>query len=102
SRGARVCGEPETRRPSTSRRTRATTVVLPAPEGAETTITTGARSLNVLHLLAEALDLGLEPDQVANRVRGLGLAADRVRLAHQLLREELERLARWGAVAGHH
>src|SRR5262245_57281664 len=98
-RGARVVCDTEKRIPPSSASTREITVLLPAPDGAETTTTTGSRSLNVLHLLAEALDLGLQPDHLADRLRVLRLAADRVGLAHQLLREEVELLARGGAAA---
>src|SRR5258708_93332 len=74
-RGARVVCETENRRPSSSFRTRVTTVVLPAPEGAETTITLPPApcSLNVLHLFPELLDLRFQIHDLAHhrRVRRL-------------------------------
>src|SRR5512137_1469832 len=95
-RGARVVCDTEKRRPPSSRRTRATTVDLPAPEGAEITNTLVRRSLNVLHLLPEPLDGGLEPQRFVHHRRRDGLAAQRVGLAHQLLRQEVEALAARG------
>ena len=54
-----VC-DTEKRKPGSSPSTRARMVDLPDPEGADTTTTLGLRLLNVLHLLAQLLHLGLE------------------------------------------
>src|SRR5258708_27492247 len=95
-RGARVVCETENRRPSSSFRTRVTTVVLPAPEGAETTITLprAPSSLNVLHLFPDLLDLRLQVHDLAHDRRVRRLAPQRVRLPGQLLGQEVEALAR--------
>src|SRR5205085_526272 len=90
-----------------------TRLVLPPPDGAATTnrlpapcASWSARpsgaggSLKVLHLLAHLLDQHLE---LEGRLRQLGidrLGAERVRLAMQLLHEEIESLA--GRAAGAH
>ncbi len=74
--------ETEKRIPASSLSTRASTVVLPAPDGAETTITVGRRSLNVLHLLAEALDLRLQRHDGADTFVG-GRASDSVSAGEQ-------------------
>src|SRR5262245_5916306 len=78
----------------TSLSSRWRTVDFPAPEGAETTKTLVARSLNVLHLLAQPLDLGLQVHDLLHEPRVGRLAPDRVRLAHHLLAEEVQPLAR--------
>src|SRR5262245_39715554 len=83
-RGCRVVCETEKRRSGTRASTRCSTVDFPVPEGPETTIRLARASLNVLHLLAQPLDLGLEADHLAHQRRRGGLAADRVRLARQL------------------
>jgi hypothetical protein len=46
--------------PGSSRSTRESTVDLPEPEGAETTIALGQVLFNVLHLLAQPLDAVLQ------------------------------------------
>src|SRR4029079_3101644 len=69
-------------------------VDLPAPEGPDTTIRLGRRSLNVLHLFAQSLDLGLEGHHVLYHLRGYGLAADGGGFPRHLLGQEIETLAR--------
>src|SRR5690606_34262154 len=84
-------------------------VVLPAPEGEDRTSISPRRwmcdgsaasaasigrlsvaLLNVLHLLAELLDDGLQVQADTGQLQVAGLGADRVRLAVQLLAEEVE------------
>src|SRR5438093_2873649 len=48
------------------------------------------RLLNVLHLLAQPLELGLQIHDPMRDRRIAALRPDRVRLAHQLLEQELE------------
>src|SRR5687767_14581803 len=91
-RGLRVVCEIENCRRSISASARARTVDFPAPEGPDTTTRFGSRSLNVLHLLAHALDLFLERHHLVGHRRRRGLAADGVHLAGHLLREEVEPL----------
>src|SRR5688572_19617784 len=92
-RGLRVVCEIENCRRSISASARARTVDFPAPDGPETTIRFGSRSLNVLHLLADALDLLLERDHLVHHLRRRRLAADGVDLAGHLLGQEVEPLA---------
>ena len=82
-------------------RNRCASVVLPAPDGAERTRSSPgpARSLDILHLLAHALDLGLEGDDHAGDLGALRLRAGRVHLAVHLLDEEVE-LASGGLARG--
>src|SRR5688572_3060038 len=93
ARGWRVVCEIEKRSRSTSASTRERTVDFPAPDGPDTTRRLGSRSLNVLHLLAHALDLLLERDHRVHHLRRRGLAADGVDLAPHLLGQEVEALA---------
>src|SRR4051812_20960414 len=86
-------------RRSISASARASTVDFPAPEGPETTIRFGSRSLNVLHLLADPLDLFLERHHLVHDRGAHRLAADGVDLARHLLGQEVETLAA-GGVAG--
>src|SRR3990172_1348836 len=48
------------------------------------------RSLDILHLLAAALELGLELDHEVREVRVRGLGTDRVGFARKLLEQEVE------------
>src|SRR5215208_2733810 len=90
--GFRVVCEIEKRRRSISASTRARTVDFPAPDGPETTIRMGSPSLNVLHLLADALDFLLERDHFVHDGRAHRLAAHGVHLAGHLLGQEIEPL----------
>src|SRR5262245_40049323 len=87
---------------ASSRRDR---VVLPAPDGEDNTRASPRRaigappacspaSLNVLHLLAHLIDHGLELEPGAGHVRIVGLRAERVGLAVELLGQEVEAPAR--------
>src|SRR5262245_38434950 len=72
-----------------------TTVVLPVPDGAETTKRRprwpcGAALLNVLHLLAHPLELRLHVDDDRRDLEAFGLRPDRVDLAVHLLQQEVE------------
>src|SRR2546423_12372178 len=90
-------------RGSTSLRTRLMRVVLPAPDGPETmnNVPSGWKLLDILDLLADALDFGLQfYDERANR-RGTRLRAHGVDLAQHLLGKEVELFAgRLAAVDG--
>src|SRR3954466_15846060 len=73
-------------------------VVLPAPDGDDTTIRrpraasviSPKRSLHVLNLLAQPLDLGFGVDDARGDGGRLRLGADGVDLAVQLLRQKVE------------
>src|SRR4051794_7623727 len=72
-------------------------VVLPAPDGDETTINSpraasfiSAMSLHVLDLLAQPLELGLGVDHAHGHRRRLRLGADGVDLAVELLGQKIE------------
>src|SRR5512139_3134607 len=80
--------------------TRSTTVVLPAPEGAETTNSCPRLALfDILHLLPHLLELRLDADDRLGDAEAVGLGADRVDLAVHLLEEEVQfPAARLGSV----
>src|ERR1041385_979093 len=77
-------------------RTRLISVVFPAPEGPDTMnkVPSGWKLLDILHLLAYALDLGFQFYNDASHGRGARLRAHGVDLVQHLLREEVELLAR--------
>src|SRR5207248_6843555 len=80
---------------SSCSRTRLMSVVFPAPDGPETmnSVPSGWKLLDILNLLADALDFGLQfYDERPNR-RRTRLRAHGVDLAQHLLREEVELLA---------
>src|SRR5689334_4927753 len=76
-------------------------VVLPAPEGAETTTSVPRRlmscitpgSFDVLHLLAHLLERGLGRDHGLGDLQVVRLGADGVHLAVDLLDQEIQRAA---------
>src|SRR5262245_25590886 len=70
--------------------------VFPAPEGA--VMTKSLPLLKVLHLLANLLDQQLQLERAVRDRRARGLGRQRVRLAVQLLRDEVQALA--GGAAG--
>src|SRR5260221_1284226 len=76
-------------------RTRLISVVFPAADGPETinNVPSGWKLLDILYLLADALDLGLQFDHQHSNVRGTRLRAHGVDLAEHLLGEEVELLA---------
>src|SRR4051812_14512627 len=76
-------------------RTRLISVVFPAPDGPETmnNVPSEWKLLDILYLLADALDLGFQFYNEASQRRGARLRAHRVHLAQHLLREEVELLA---------
>src|SRR5918994_126520 len=92
-RAGRVVCDTEKRRCVISASTRARSVDLPAPDGPDTTMTLGARLLNVLHLLAQALQLALEPHDLLQEGGRGDLAADGVGFAPHLLGQEIQPLA---------
>src|SRR5260370_764983 len=69
-------------------------VVFPAPEGPETmnNVPSGWKLLDILYLLADALDLGFQFYNEASDVRRARLRPHRVDLAQHLLRDEVELL----------
>src|SRR5215213_4274489 len=75
--------------------------LLPAPEGAVMTNSLPLPLLNVLHLFAHLLDQQLQFERAIGDLRAGGLGGERVRLAVQFLREEVEALARRTAVPQH-
>src|SRR5262245_12190356 len=92
ARGARVVALTEnSTRGSTIRRLQI--VLLPEPDGPETTSIVPCPAialLDVLHLLAQALDVGLGVDHPVGHGRVGALGTDRVDLAEDLLDEEVE------------
>src|SRR4051812_45198207 len=103
-------------------RSASTSVVFPAPDGATTTNRlprnglpapgleragagrdgmTGFALLNVLHLFAHLLDEDLELDRDARDLVRHGFRSERVRLAVQLLAEEVQALAACAALVEH-
>src|SRR5581483_7427367 len=106
-RGLRVVTDTDMRRPLSLASRRRASVVLPAPDGEESTSSRPRRatcgrsdrsgrapaSLNVLHLLAHLVDDRLELQSRPGRFRIVGLGADGVGLAIELLGEEIETAA---------
>src|SRR5215212_7641341 len=76
-------------------RTRLMSVVFPAPDGPDTMnkVPSGWKLLDILYLLANALDFGLQFYNDGSQPRGARLRAHRVHLAQHLLREKVELLA---------
>src|SRR3982751_1091577 len=100
-RGARVVYETESRMSVSRASSALTSVVLPPPDGAAITnrLPTGTDvgcpvppSLKVLHLLAHLLDQHLDLERCLRELRIDRLRAEGVRLAMQLLHEEVEPL----------
>src|SRR5216683_5308231 len=85
---------------SSSARARLIRVVFPAPEGPEmmNKVPSGWKLLDILHLFAYPLDLGLQFYNEGADAHGARLRADRVDLAQHLLGKEVELLA--GGLAG--
>src|SRR5579872_5712674 len=76
---------------------RSTSVVFPAPDGADTM--NSSPLLNVLDLFPHLLQLGLRGDDQLGHLEAVGLRAHRVDLAVHLLQQEIElAAARFGAV----
>src|SRR5947209_20153757 len=75
-------------------RTRSISVVFPAPEGPDTMnkVPSGWKLLDILHLLAYALDFGLQFYNDASQRRRARLRAHGVDLAQHLLRKKIELL----------
>src|ERR1051326_7838849 len=82
-------------RGSTCLRTWLMRVVFPAPDGPETmnNVPSGWKLLDILDLLADALDFGLQFYDEGSDRRGARLRAHGVDLAQHLLREKVELLA---------
>src|SRR5205085_6086810 len=76
-------------------RTRSISVVFPAPDGPETMnkVPSGWKLLDILHLLAYALDFGLQFYNEGSQRRGARLRPHRVHLAQHFLRQKVELLA---------
>src|ERR1051325_2874076 len=76
-------------------RTRLISVVFPAPEGPDTMnkVPSGWKLLDILHLLAYALDFGLQFYNEGPQHRGARLRAHGVDLPQHFLREKVELLA---------
>src|SRR5688572_24262834 len=89
ARGLRVVCETLKRRFGTDASRRVVSVVFPAPDGDETMSGSGP-SFDILHLFANALELGLGlDDQMRNRgIRALRTSG--VELASDLLQQEIE------------
>src|SRR4051812_48763314 len=71
---------------------RSTTVVLPVPEGADTTTSSPRRSgsFDILHLLADPFELGFRVDHPLGSLGALDLGSDGVDLPIHLLHEKIE------------
>src|SRR5947199_10527001 len=69
---------------------RSTSVVLPAPDGAETMKSRPRPLLGILDLLAHLLELRLRRDHELGHAQAVGFRAHRVDLAIPLLKEEVE------------
>src|SRR5437879_9214329 len=100
ARGARVVAETEYARSGMHRRASRQSVVLPAPDGADTTNSvprrprrTPARLFKILHLLADLLQHALGGQRGLAHLEVVGLGGHRVDLAVQLLDQEVERPA---------
>src|SRR5579859_3887192 len=80
---------------SSCRRTRLISVVFPAPDGPETMnkVPSAWKLLDILDLLANPFDLGLQFYNEGAQRRGTRLRSHGVDLAQHLLREEVEFLA---------
>src|SRR6266508_1600576 len=91
-RGGRVVTDTEKTASGWRARSRWASVVLPAPEGADRMRSSpGARSsFDILHLLAQPLDLRLRRHHDRGDLGALRLRADGVHLAVHLLDEEVE------------
>src|SRR6476620_2455548 len=76
--------------PSISGTSRSTSVVLPVPDGADTMKSKPRCSLDILHLLAELLELGLRRDDELRHAQAVGLGPDRVDLAVHFLQQEVQ------------
>src|SRR5262245_12086169 len=101
-RGLRVVTDTDMRRPGSAATRRRASVVLPAPEGEDSTSSIPRRPmreppvtpaslpvpLNVLHLLAHLIDHRLELEPRPRRLRIVGLGAERIGLAVELLGQE--------------
>src|SRR6266481_662627 len=70
--------------------TRSTIVVLPAPDGAETMKSRPRLLLDILHLLAHLLELGLGGDDQLGDAEAVGLRADGIDLPIHFLQQEVE------------
>src|SRR5215212_8840650 len=77
-------------------RTRLISVVFPAPDGPDTMnkVPSGWKLLDILYLLAHALDFGFQFYNDGPEHRRARLGAHGVHLAQHLLREEIELLSR--------
>src|SRR5437588_11488915 len=80
---------------SSCSRTRLISVVFPAPDGPETmnNVPSGWKLLDILDLLADALDFGFQFYNEGAQRRGARLRAHRVHFAQHFLREKIELLA---------
>src|SRR5881398_3005808 len=88
---------------SSCSRTRLMSVVFPAPDGPETmnNVPSGWKLLDILDLLADALDFGFQFYNEGAQRRGARLRAHRVHFAQHFLREEIELLpGRFSAAHG--
>src|SRR5437870_3680422 len=90
--------------PGSCSTSRSSSVVLPVPDGAETmnrmprAVVAGA-SLDILHLLAQLLELRLRRDNQLRHPQPVGFRSHRVHFAIHLLQQEIElAAARLGAV----
>src|SRR5882672_8459326 len=98
-RGARVVAETEYARSGMHSRASRQSVVLPAPDGAETTKSVPRRPrrapalLKILHLLADLLQDALGGQRGLAHLQVVGLRGHRVHLTVQLLDQEVERPA---------
>src|SRR5438270_9906488 len=79
---------------SSCSRTRLMSVVLPAPDGPETmnNVPSGWKLLDILDLLADALDFGFQFYNERSKRRGARLRAHRVHFAQHFLRQKIELL----------
>src|SRR4051794_12648312 len=90
ARGAREVNDRDRSRSGTVWTSRSTSVVLPVPDGAETTKTCPRLSLDILDLLPHLLEFGFRGhDEFRNRL-AVGLRADGVDLAVHFLQQEIQ------------